>query len=184
MLPWMQIIVHCAPLGVTKVMKDKQVAFHAFPTNTRTKKERHRANHVQPTKKVKTPVLRNVTSVEQAKRLKKVVLNVQNVMQEKLAHHVQNATWESIVTPAWVQIIVQCVTLVGTKTTQVKQVVFHAFLANTRTKKAKQNAKHVLRIRFRRRKQETQRVMFVLMAAHLSMGVSSVHLALQVNTLR
>jgi hypothetical protein len=103
MLPWMQIIVHCAPLDVTKVIKDRPVAFHAFQASTRTKQENHRANHAQPTKRARTPILRNVTHVQQAKHLKKAVLNVQNVMQEKLVHHARNAARVNSVTLLWMQ---------------------------------------------------------------------------------
>jgi hypothetical protein len=76
------------------------------------------------------------------------------------------------------------VALDGTKATKGRQVVFHVFQANTRTKKEKKYANHALRIPFLGRKHETQHVMFVHLVAHPSAGVSSVLLALQVNMWR
>jgi hypothetical protein len=96
-LPWMQIIVHCVPLDVTRVVKDRPVAFHAFQANSRTKQENHRANHAQPTKRVRTPVLRNVRFVQMVKSPNPAVLNVRNATREKQEHRVNHVKKGNIV---------------------------------------------------------------------------------------
>jgi hypothetical protein len=168
----------------TKTKRDKQVVFRAFQASTRMTKDRHRANYAQPMKRAKTLVVQNVILVELAKSQTKVVLNVQSVMREKLVRHVLLASKVSIEPLPWMLIVVHCVALECTKATKDKQVAFHAFQVSTRTKKAKQIANRVLRIPFQREKQETQPVMFAPLVALLVQEVSSVLLALQVNTLK
>jgi hypothetical protein len=150
----------------TKTKRDKQVVFHAFQVSTRMKKDRHRANYAQLMKRAKTLVVQNAILVELVKSQTKVVLNVQSVMREKLVHHVLLASKVSIEPLPWMLIVVHCVALECTKATKDKQVAFHAFLASTRTKKAKQIANRVLRIRFRRAKHERHPVILVPQVVH------------------
>jgi hypothetical protein len=77
----------------------------------------HRVNRVQKMKRVRTPVLLNVTRVELAKSLKKAALNVRNVMPEKLVHRVKVAQQGCTEMLPWMQINVKYVALDATKVT-------------------------------------------------------------------
>jgi len=81
----------------------RHFVFLAFQERTRTKQERHHVNNAQKMKKAKTPVRRNAILAEKVKSQILAVLNVQNVMQEKLVHHARNAARVNSVTLLWMQ---------------------------------------------------------------------------------